>query len=98
MFITKESGKIDLSPIGVYEWKMKYKTTGSFAWQIGAGSFFGEHVSAGIHYQGYGKHSIKYTDGTTLPTWYTNMTNDDSDKKVQKRSIGLLSLRIGFHF
>ncbi|MBP5516851.1 MAG: hypothetical protein J6X86_07885 [Bacteroidales bacterium] len=72
---------------------LRYKLSCNVAWQIGAGCFFGEHVSAGIHYSGFGKHTIKYTDGTT-DTDPVSL----ADTKTQKRNLGLLSLRIGFHF
>lgn len=72
----------------------KYKSTTNVAWQIGAGCFFGEHVSASLHYNGYGKHAIKTDDNQDAFL----VTTKQNNTKVQSRSIGLLSLRIGFHF
>ncbi len=89
--ITKEGGN-DLPA-------MKYKMSGAFAWQVGAGTFFGKHVSAGLHFSGYGKHTIQYKSstadalqGTTLQAISSNVLPE------QLRSIGVLSLRIGVHF
>lgn len=109
LFITKESGKYTYtvpgydatgSPINVektMDFEYKYKTTTNVAWQIGAGCYFGEHVSASIHYSGYGKHAIETrkesnSQSNIYAVAYAN------DTKVQNRSIGLLSFRIGFHF
>lgn len=64
----------------------KYKTSSAMAWEIGAGSFFGDHVSLGIHYYGLGKHSIDYSN------------HDNSADPVVTRKMGSLALRIGFHF
>lgn len=109
LFITKESGKYSYTVNGVdetgnpvvvektMEFEYKYKTTTNVAWQIGAGCYFGEHVSASLHFSGYGKHAIE-TRKENVST--TNIFDGDhaTDTKVQNRSIGLLSLRIGFHF
>lgn len=67
------------------------------AWNVGLGSFFGEHVSAGLYYYGLGKHTIRYTNRTydsmgPLEQWSYNNSG------VRTRTIGMLALRIGFHF
>ena len=90
--ITKETG----STIACPNFKLRYQTTCNVAWQIGLGSFFGQHVSAGLHYSGYGKHAVKYTSATEVPT--ALVAEDAADTKTQTRSVGLFSLRIGFHF
>ena len=90
--ITKETG----STVACPNFKLRYQTTCNVAWQIGLGSFFGQHVSAGLHYSGYGKHAVKYTSATEVPT--ALVAEDAADTKTQTRSVGLFSLRIGFHF
>lgn len=108
-FITKESGKYTYkvsgfddsnNPVTVektMDFEYKYKTTTNVAWQIGAGCFFGEHVSASIHYSGYGKHAIETRkENNNQSDIFAAAYADDT--KVQNRSIGLLSLRVGFHF
>ena len=93
--ITKESGNVTTDPT-IGDFKLRYKTTTNLAWQIGAGCYFGSHVSASLHYNGYGKHAIQYTNGTSLPAAVEAL--DVIDHKTVSRGIGLLSLRIGFHF
>ncbi len=92
LMITNESGTTPACG----DFKLRYQSTVNVAWQIGLGSYFGQHVSASLHYSGYGKHAIKYTSATELPV--ALQLEDASDTKTQTRSIGLLSLRIGFHF
>ena len=92
LMITKEEGTTTLTG----NFKLRYQTTCNVAWQIGAGCYFGQHVSASLHYSGYGKHAIKYTNGTTVPA--PLQLADESVTKTPTRSIGLLTLRIGFHF
>ena len=88
LWITSEGGT---DATGNHEYS--YKATFAFAWMLGAGAYFGEHVSAGLYYYGLGTHNIDYTEatlndhalnGTTLPR--------------ERRSVGGLMLRIGFHF
>ena len=92
LLITKETGTTPLCG----DFKLRYQSTVNVAWQIGLGSYFGQHVSASLHYSGYGKHAIKYTSATDVPT--ALQVEDAADPKTQTRSIGLFSLRIGFHF
>lgn len=83
--------------------KLVYSVGNALAWEIGAGCFFGSHVSAGIHYYGLGKHRITYNEKRTD---IGGMTVDQVDaldpttvlNKVELRNIGSLMLRIGFHF
>ena len=78
-----------------------YKPTFAFAWMLGAGAFFGEHVSAGIYYYGLGSHNIDYTKGTLEDNTAASQQVSDNDaagKGRQRRSVGSLMLRIGFHF
>ncbi len=89
--ITKEGGGSGLP-------KMKYKTSGAFAWQVGGGTFLGSHVSVGIHYNGYGKHTIKYKSSTVSDLTGTVYEPNASVQPSQLRRIGLFTLRIGFHF
>ena len=106
LFITREKGSITYTALddnnapytATKDFDYKYEATSNLAWQIGAGCYFGEHVSASLHYNGYGKHAIKPNKdqsedlGGLLNPTYAN------DTKTQNRSIGLFSLRIGFHF
>jgi len=102
-FITKEKGTIQVpstttpGATEAYEFKYRYQTTTNVAFQLGLGCYFGQHVSASLHYSGYGKHAIKYTSGTEI-TNATLALADASVSDTQTRKIGLLSLRIGFHF
>ncbi len=68
-----------------------YKGSFAFSFMLGAGAFFGEHVSAGIYYYGLGTHEIDYTQNTEK---YHPMTGISR----QRRSVGSVMLRIGFHF
>ena len=82
---------------GIDYGKYSYKTNAAFAFSLGVGAFFGEHVSAGLYYYGMGKHTIEYTSST-----YNGLTPVDQqlyDKgDVETRTVGSLALRIGFHF
>lgn len=82
-------------------YRFSYKGTFAFAWMIGAGAFFGEHVSAGLYYYGLGKHPIDYTQSTLDDNAFANTqvtVNDAAGMGRQQRSVGSLMLRIGFHF
>lgn len=76
--------------------KLSYKSTFAFAWQLGVGAFFGEHVSVGLHYYGLGTHNIDYTSGTREDVPAAAAQQDAGGR--QRRSVGSLMLRIGFHF
>ena len=106
-WITKEAGRINVPADGNpgdpgyvaahdYDFKLKYQLTTNVAFQIGAGCYFGQHVSASLHYNGYGKHAIKYNGNG--PDEAALALADASATATQTRSIGMLSFRIGFHF
>ena len=79
------------------EFRYGYKNTTSMAFMIGLGSYFGRHVSAGIYYYGLGKHNIDYTKGTLENNMYADLHNQTLASR-QKRTVGSIMLRIGFHF
>ena len=89
LFISKEGD-------GAAVPKIRYKPSMAFAWQVGLGTYLGEHVSASLHYSGLGRHTINYTSGTrdelmnNYPSYYIGA--------VKWQNLGMLSLRIGFHF
>lgn len=81
--------------------RFAYKSTFAFAWMLGAGVFFGEHVSAGLYYYGLGKHTIDYTQGTLDDNAFAAPQvayNEALGNGRQQRSVGSVMLRIGFHF
>ena len=103
--ITKETGSLNIAadPLTgaaahTYDFKMRYQTTTNVAFQLGLGCYFGPHVSASLHYNGYGKHAIKYHKGDEPTELALALAETSNDGKTQTRSIGMLSLRIGFHF
>lgn len=106
LFISREKGTFSYETVDEYnalytatkEFDYKYYTTTNLAWQIGAGCYFGEHVSASLHYNGYGKHAIKPKKNQAEDLGDLLNPTYAADTKTQNRSIGLLSLRIGFHF
>lgn len=79
-----------------------YKSNIAFSWMLGLGAYFGRHVSAGIYYYGLGTHPIDYTQKTldentvAAAEVVTHQTIDGVMR--EKRSVGSLALRIGFHF
>lgn len=77
--------------------RFAYKPTFAFAWMIGAGAYFGQHVSVGLYYYGLGKHTIDYTQGTLDDNEYAEEHNKELSGR-QRRSVGSVMLRIGFHF
>lgn len=81
--------------------RFSYKSTFAFAFMVGAGAYFGQHVSAGLYYYGFGKHPIDYTNGTLEDNPYANaqvIANEAAGMKRQQRTAGSIMLRIGFHF
>jgi hypothetical protein len=50
-----------------------------------------------LHYNGYGKHAIKYSGSPEMDNAVLALA-DGSATATQTRSIGMMSLRIGFHF
>lgn len=86
---------------GADDFNFAYKATFAFAWMIGAGAYFGEHVSAGLYYYGLGKHTIDYTQGTLDDNMAASAqvtANEAAGMGRQQRSVGSVMLRIGFHF
>ena len=77
--------------------KYGYKTNAAFAFSIGLGAFFGDHVSAGLYYYGMGKHTIEYNNATYKDLNPIEKAAYDNGE-VQTRTVGSLALRIGFHF
>ena len=76
--------------------KLSYKSTFAFAWMIGAGAYFGNHFSAGLYYYGLGTHNIDYTSGTRENVPATDIQQDLNGR--ERRSVGSVMLRLGFHF
>lgn len=102
-FITKEKGtvntaipQLDGTTETIGDFNLKYQSSSKFAFQLGLGCFFGEHVSASLHYSGYGKRAIKYTSKTEIPEALKEI--EEATPGVQSKKVGLFSLRIGFHF
>ncbi|MBQ7062479.1 MAG: outer membrane beta-barrel protein [Bacteroidales bacterium] len=109
LFISKEYGSLRnatvLATTNVdYDFTLKYQTTTKLAYQVGLGCYFGQHVSASLHWYGFSKHAIKYTNGieSDLATVQPNIAALDQAEpdyeKTQSRNIGLFALRVGFHF
>lgn len=98
MFITPEgAGKVNGIPFKKYA----YKPSTDLAWMIGAGAYFGRHVSAGIYYYGLGTHTIDYTKNTLKDNEVANaqmQTAELNNAARQKRAVGAIGLRLGFHF
>lgn len=86
-----------VSPLDNKTYTYSYKPTVALSWMMGAGAYFGRHVSAGIYYYGLGKHVISYTNKTYDS--FDAATKVLVDKgAVPTRTVGELALRIGFHF
>jgi len=68
-----------------------YKPSGALAWSLGAGTYLGSNVSVGLYYLNLGAHRIEYTSRS-----YND--GDDVSYNVEKRRLGELALRVGFHF
>ena len=77
--------------------KLAYKPSGAFSFSIGLGAYFGNHVSAGLYYYGFGKHTIEYTNSTVNNLDAVSRTAYQTGD-VETRTAGSLALRIGFHF
>ena len=78
-----------------------YKPNVALTWMIGAGAWFGRHVSAGIYYYGFGTHPIDYTSKTINKNAVAALqvnANELNGHGRETRSMGSLALRIGFHF
>lgn len=90
MFITANGGgdiDADGNPdMNLYRYRVK---NNGITWQVGAGAYFDEHVSAGIHYYGLGQHQFEYA---------ANSDREVNDTDVYLKKLGALMLRVGFHF
>lgn len=75
----------------IHHW-FTYKPNGALSWMIGAGTYLGEYVSAGFYYQGLGDHRIDYSEKSS------GRINGDTPDYQERRKIGDLGIRIGFHF
>ena len=74
-----------------------YNPTVALSWMVGAGAYFGRHVSAGLYYYGLGKHVVSYTKKTYNS--FDALKKEEIDKgAVPTRTVGELAIRIGFHF
>lgn len=85
MMVTKEAYTDALTN---NDMELKYKSTIALAWQVGGGTYLKQHFSLGVHYYGFGSHKMRYKSSSDI--------NDNSG--IEKRGIGSLVLRIGFHF
>ena len=113
LFITKEGNCQYRDTLGTVQHSiaLKYKPSVAFAFSIGAGAYFGRHVSAGLYYYFLGTHTLDYTKSTANalrniqapdadhPVGNTNYTEYDYyQDNPESRTLGTLMLRIGFHF
>ncbi len=75
--------------------KLSYKPDFAFAWMSGLGAYFGHDqlFSAGIYYYGLGKHEIAYTSGTI-----ERLRTSEELLPTERRTVGSVMLRLGFHF
>ena len=98
MFITPEgAGKVNNIPFK----KFAYKPSTDLAWMLGVGAYFGRHVSAGVYVYGLGTHTVDYTKATLKNNNYASAQMAIAETlgaARQKRNVGSLTLRIGFHF
>lgn len=77
----------------------RYNTRGAMAWEIGAGTYIGPFVSAGIYYQNLGKHVVTYNSHAQGPLGITaDQLNVLENHQTQSRTVGEIAIRIGFHF
>lgn len=98
LWITAE-GKPASQNNGIYYYA--YNPSFAMSWMLGAGAYFGRHVSVGIYYYGMGKHAIDYTSACLS---HNNLAQTQLDANNllnhgrETRTVGSLALRIGFHF
>ena len=81
------------NPLGFY----RYKVGGANAWQIGAGSYFGNHFSISIHYYSLGKHTVNYNYDNSMAGTGVDPSYVTSHNPVL-RKMGTFNIRLGFHF
>lgn len=78
-----------------------YNPSFAMSWMLGAGAYFGRHVSVGVYYYGLGKHAIDYTSATLSHNSVAQgqlETNNQLNHGRETRTVGSLAIRIGFHF
>lgn len=80
----------------IYNYAYKPTFQQVLAWSVGIGSYFGEHVSVGLHYYGLGKHTVRVTQ-KTYDNFSTLMQTAYDNAAVETRNVGMVALRIGFH-
>lgn len=73
-----------------------YKPSGEVCWSIGAGAYLGEFVSVGLYYMGLGNHHIDYTK--TFIERHDQEEGNADYSNAERRNLGELGLRVGFHF
>ena len=71
-----------ITPQGWSDFKYKYGSDFSLAWQVGAGVYFGRHVNVGVHYYSFGNHN-------TTP-------RDNDDGHSYEKYLGALMFKLGF--
>lgn len=96
MFITKNgypngSSYVDGEGVTHHLGTYAYKPNGALSWTVGAGTYLGENVTVGLYYLDMGVHRIGYTSRSFNDSDATSWTGE-------KRHMGELALRIGFHF
>lgn len=91
LFITS-NGYHNSPEIGNQKW-YSYNPSGNLCWSVGAGTYLGEYVSVGLYYMGLGNHRIEYRKGVEA-------SNPEAPDYfiAQKRRLGELGIRVGFHF
>lgn len=98
MFITPEgAGKVSNIPFKKYA----YKPSTDLAWMLGVGAYFGRHVSAGVYCYGLGTHTVDYTSSTLKNNEAAQLQMTVAEAlgaKREKRTVGMMAVRIGFHF
>lgn len=98
MFITREGKSLNDNSLLYFA----YKPSTSFSWMLGLGAYFGRHFSAGIYYYGMGTHPIDYTqktlDENTAAAAEVLYHETVDGVKREKRTVGSVALRLGFHF
>ncbi|MBR1799215.1 MAG: hypothetical protein IJ761_04875 [Bacteroidales bacterium] len=97
LWITREGKSVSDDPNNYYAYKANF----SLSWMLGAGCFFGRHVSAGLYYYYLGKHPIDYTSKTLSNNNVASLqlsTNEAAGHGRETRTVGSVALRIGFHF
>lgn len=78
-----------------------YAPNFAMSWMVGAGAYFGRHVSVGLYYYGMGKHAIDYTSATLSKNSVAKTQldlNNLANHGRETRTVGSIALRIGFHF